>query len=105
MASNKTSPTILHIRDFVDHIGPDLTWPGKALAIQLQSPLNIPIQLDTQSDNIQPQEITTVIYIFYKTGNSHLYKANIFIYAWGSFLTTITKDEGLQIIVNINSIS
>jgi hypothetical protein len=46
MALNKNSPAILHIRDFIEHVEPDPTRPGKALAMQLQSSLNIPIQKD-----------------------------------------------------------
>lgn len=104
MASTKPSPAILYMRDFVDHAGPDPTRPGKDLAIQLKSPLNIPIQLDAQSDDVHRRQITTVIHFFCETGHSHLYQPDVFIYAHGSFLTTVTKEDGLQIILNANAV-
>jgi hypothetical protein len=104
MASTKTSPTILHMRDFVEHVGPDPTRPGKSLAMQLQSPLNIPFQLDAQSIDVQGQEIPTLIRFFCETAHLPLYEPEVFVYAWGSFLTTTTED-GLQIILNANAVS
>jgi hypothetical protein len=42
MTSNRPSPTILQIRDFINHVGQDPTHPGKGLVMQLHISLNIP---------------------------------------------------------------
>jgi hypothetical protein len=104
MAATKPSPAILHIRDFIDNVGPDQLRPGKAQAMQIQCSLNIPIQLDARSDDVQSREISTIIRFFCESGHSHLYEPNAFIYAWGSFSTT-TKDDELQISLNANAVS
>jgi hypothetical protein len=105
MASNRTLPAVLHIRDFIEDVAPDPTRPDKRLAMQLKSPLNIPIQLSMQSDDVEVQEIPTMICFFCETGHSHLYEPEVFVYAWGPFLTTITKDEGFHIILNAHTVS
>lgn len=51
MASSKSFPAILHVRDFVEHVEPDPTRPGKALSMQLRVALNIPFK-DIESDDV-----------------------------------------------------
>jgi hypothetical protein len=63
MPSNKSFPAILHIRDFIEHVEPDPTRPGKGLSMQLRVSLNISDK-DVQSDDVEQDDIPTLIRIF-----------------------------------------
>lgn len=80
MPSNKTCPVILHIRDFVDEVEQDPTRPGKGLSLQLRLSLNIP-EKDIQSDDVEQQDIPTVVRFFAEAGKLDTYQPNVFIYA------------------------
>jgi hypothetical protein len=60
MPSNSTYPAVIHIRDFVEHIEPDPTRPGKGQSMQLRISLNIPLK-DIQSEDVEHDEIPTLI--------------------------------------------
>src|ERR1700744_5598871 len=98
MTSNSTCPAIIHIRDFVEHVEPDPTRPGKGLSMQLRVSLNIPLK-DIQSDDVEQNEIPTLLRFFNEGNQSDLYKPNTFIYSSGSFLTTSSDDEEFHIII------
>lgn len=52
MASNSTCLAIIYIRDFVEHVEPNTTRPGKGFLMQLCISLNIPLK-DIQSDDVE----------------------------------------------------
>jgi hypothetical protein len=98
MPSNKSFPAILHVRDFVEHIKPDPTRPGKGLSMQLRVSLNIPFK-DIESDDVESNDIPTFIRFFNKGNHSDIYQPNTFIYSSGAFLTTLSKDDGFHIVL------
>ncbi|KAJ6168290.1 hypothetical protein N7497_001133 [Penicillium chrysogenum] len=98
MPSNSTFPAIIHIRDFVEHVEPDPTRPGKGLSMQLRISLNIPWK-DIQPDDVEQDDIPTLVRFFNEGNQSDLYKPNTFVYSSGSFLTTSSDDEELFHIV------
>lgn len=71
MASNSTCPTIIHIRDFVEHVEPDPTRPGKWFSMQLRISLNIPSK-DIHSDDMEQDEIPTLLRFFNEGNQSDL---------------------------------
>jgi hypothetical protein len=91
MPLNKSFPAILYLRVFIEHVELDLIRPGKGLALQLRVLLNIP-EKDAQSDDIEQQDIPTLVRFFSDLGQSDIYHENSFIYAWGSFLIATTQD-------------
>ena len=99
MTSNSTCPAIIYIREFVEHIKPDPTCPGKGLLIKLRISLNIPLK-DIQSDDIEQNKILILLRFFNKGNQSNLYKLNTFIYSSGSFLTTSSDNNELYIIIH-----
>lgn len=103
MPSNKSFPTVLHIRDFIEQVEQDPTRPGKGLALQLRISLNIP-EKDTQSDDVEQQDIPTMIRFFSDHGRSDIYNENCFVYAWGSFLTATTQDQGFHILLHAHTV-
>jgi hypothetical protein len=103
MTSNSTCPAIIHIRDFVEHVEPDPTRPGKGLSMQLRISLNIPLK-DIQSDDVEQDEIPTLLRFFDESKQSDLYKSNTFIYSSGSFLTTSSDNEEFHIIIHARTL-
>jgi hypothetical protein len=103
MALNKSFPAILHIRDFIEQVELDPARPGKGLALQLRISLNIP-KKDTESDDIEQQDIPTIVRFFSSPGQSDTYHENTFIYAWGSFLTATTQDQGFHILLHAHTV-
>jgi hypothetical protein len=103
MPSNKSFPAILHIRDFIEHVEPDPTRPGKGLSMQLRVSLNIPDK-DVQSDDVEQDDIPTLIRFFNEGNRPGLYQPNAFVYAWGSFLTNSSDSEGFHILLHANSV-
>jgi hypothetical protein len=77
MPSNKSFPAILHIRHFIENVEPDPTRPGKGISIQLRVSLNIPSK-DIQSDDVEQNEISTLIRFFNKGNRPNLYQPNCF---------------------------
>lgn len=63
MASNKTFPAVIHIRDFIERVKPDPTQPSKGLTLQLYASLNIPERY-TQSDNIKQRDVPALVRFF-----------------------------------------
>lgn len=103
MPSNTTCPAIIHIRDFIDHVEPDPTRPGKGLSIQLRLSLNIPWK-DVYSDDVEQDEIPTLVRFFNDGNQSDRYKPNTFIYSSASFLTTSSDDEEFHIVLHAHSL-
>lgn len=99
----RTFLAVIHIRDFINYIEQDPTCPGKGLALQLHVSLNLP-EKDAQSDNVEQKEVLALVCFFNVASRSDLYFSNTFIYAWGAFLTTITKDLGFYILLHAHSI-
>jgi hypothetical protein len=103
MSSNRSSPAILHVRDFVEHIEPDPTRPGKALSMQLCVSLNIPFK-DIESDDVESCEIPTLIRFFNEGNRSEICQPNAFVYSSGAFLTTSSEDEDFHIILHAHNL-
>lgn len=103
MPLNKSFPAILHVRDFIEQVEPDPTRPGKGLALQLRISLNIPAK-DDQSDDVEQQDILTLVRFFSDPGRSDIYHENTFVYAWGSFLTATTQDQGFHILLHAHTV-
>lgn len=103
MPSNSTFPAIIHIRDFVEHVEPDPTRPGKGLSLQLRVSLNLPWK-DIQSDDVEQDEILTLVRFFNEGNQSDLYKPNTFVYSSGSFLTTSSDDEEFHIVLHAHNL-
>jgi hypothetical protein len=103
MPSNTTYPAVLHIRDFIDHAEPDPTRPGNNLAIQLQVSLNVPYK-DICSDDVEQDDILTLIRFFNERNQPDLYQQNSFVYASDSFLTDCSDEEGFHILLHANTI-
>lgn len=101
--SNKSFPAILHIRDFTEHVEPDLTRPGEGLSMQLRVSLNIP-EKDVQSDDVEQDDIYTLIRFFNNGNRSDIYQPNAFVYAWGSFLTNSPDGEDFHILLHASSV-
>jgi hypothetical protein len=91
MPSNKSFLAILRIRDFIENVEPDSTRPGKGLSVQLRVSLNIPSE-DIQSDDVEQNEIPTLIRFFNEGNRPDLYQTNAFVFSSG-FLTTSSDDE------------
>jgi hypothetical protein len=103
MPSNGSLPAILHVRDFVEHVEPDPTRPGKALSMQLRVSLNIPFK-DIESDDVESKEIPTLIRIFNDGNQPDAYLPNTFVYSSGSFLTTLSDEDGFHIILHAHNL-
>ena len=103
MPPTGTFPAIIHIRDFINHVEPDPTRPGKGLALQLHVSLNLPDK-DAQSDDVEQKEVPTLVRFFTEASRSDLYRPNAFIYAWGTFLTTTTEDLGFHILLHAHTV-
>jgi hypothetical protein len=98
-----TYPAIIHVRNFVEHIEPDPARPGKGLSLQLRVSLNIP-RKEIQSDDVEQDEIPTLIRFFNDSNQPDLYKPNTFVYSSGSFLTTSSDDEKLHIVIHAHNL-
>ena len=103
MPSNKSFPAIIHVRDFIDSVEPDPTRPGRALSMQLGVSLNIPFK-DIESDDVESNEIPTLIRFFNEGNQSDIYQPNAFIYSSGAFLTTSSEDDGFHIILHAHNL-
>lgn len=87
----------------MEHVEQDPTRQGKGLSMQLRVSLNIP-QKDMQSDDVEQDEITTLITVFNKGNQSDLYKPNTFVYSSGSFLTT-SDDERFHTVLHAHNLN
>jgi hypothetical protein len=103
MSSTKVAPAILHIRDFLESVTPDPARPDQQSALQLHCLLNIPFQADYLSDDAEALRFLLLCF-FCPIGRSHLYEANVFIYAWGPFFTINGLDGQLQLILQANEL-
>lgn len=79
MPLNKSNPAVLHIQDFIEHVEPDPTRPGTNLALQLHVSLNI-LEKDVYSDNVEQDDIPTLIRFFADTNHTDSHQPNTFIY-------------------------
>lgn len=104
MSSNSTCPAIIHVRDFVEQVEPDPTRPGKGLSMQLRISLNIPLK-DIQSDDVEQDEVPTLVRFFNEGNQSDHYKPNTFVYSSGSFLTISSEDEEFHIIIQAHTLN
>lgn len=82
MPSQIYSPAILHLRDFINSVGPDPSRPGQGLALQIEASLHLPFQTDLYSDDVDLTGLPTTVHFFASLGNSQSYDSNKFIYAW-----------------------
>jgi hypothetical protein len=98
--SSSNNPAIIHLRDFVEAVGPDPTRLDQQAAIQLQIALNIPpVQPDEQSDDLDICSIPTLVRVYTLPGQSPLYQQDVFTYVMGSF-SMLTLDGQPQMTVN-----
>lgn len=104
MPSQVNSPAILHLRDFINSVGPDPSRPGQGLALQIEASLHLPFQTDLYSDDVELAELPTTIHFFASPGNSQSYDLNKLIYAWGSFLTCVDPDGFLHLILHAHEV-
>jgi hypothetical protein len=61
-------------------------------------------QTDLYSDDVELNELPTTIHYFASPGNSHSYEPDKFIYAWGSFLTSVDPGGSLHLIVHAHEV-
>ena len=104
MPSQVNSPAILHLRDFINSVGPDPSRPDQGLALQIEASLHLPFQTDLYSDDVELNELPTTIHYFASPGNSQSYEPDKFIYAWGSFLASVDPGGSLHLIVHAHEI-
>lgn len=104
MPSQANSPAILHLRDFIDSVGPDLSRPGQGLALQIEASLHLPFHADLYSDDVELAELPTTIHFFASPSNPQSYEPNKFIYAWGSFLTCVDPEGSLHLILHAHEV-
>jgi hypothetical protein len=88
----------------VDAMGPDLTRPAQSSALQLELTLHVPFHWDGQTDDVEAQDVRTLVRWFCEPGRSHLYEAGAFVYTWGSFLCQYTAEDGLEVVVQAHSV-
>lgn len=81
MPSQINSPAILHLREFIDSVGPDPSRPEQGLALQIEAPLHLPFQTNLYSDNVKLNKLPTTILYFVSPDNPQSYEPNKFIYA------------------------
>jgi hypothetical protein len=104
MPSQVNSPAILHLRDFIDSVGPDPSRPEQGLALKIEASLHLPFQTNLYLDDIELNELLTTIHFFASPGNPLSYEPNKFIYAWGSFLTSVGPDGSLHLILHAHKV-
>jgi hypothetical protein len=92
-------PTTFHIRDFIGEIGPDVTRPTQASALQLEPTLHGPYDFDAHSEDVEAKDVRTLLVRWFcEPGRAHLYERGAFVYAWGSFFCGYTSDDELEVI-------
>jgi hypothetical protein len=104
MPSQVNSPAILHLRDFIDTVGPDPSRPDQGLALQIRAALHLPFQTNLYSDDVELNELPTTIQFFASPSNPQSYEPNKFIYAWGPFLTSVDPDGVLHLILHAHEV-
>lgn len=104
MPSQANSPAILHLRDFINSVGPDPSRPQQGLALQIEASLHLPFQTDLYSDDVELTELRTTILFFASPVNSQSYEPGTFMYAWGSFLTSVDPDGSLHLILHAHEV-
>ena len=92
----------VHIRDFVDEMGPDTTRPTQASALQLELTLHVPYDLDVHSEDVEAKPC--LVRLFCEPGRAHLYEPGAFVYTWGVFVCGSTSDDELEVIVNAHAV-
>jgi hypothetical protein len=63
MPSQVNLPAILHLRDFINSVGPDPSRPDQGLALQIEASLHLPFQSDLYSDDVELTALPTTIRI------------------------------------------
>jgi hypothetical protein len=92
------------MRDLIDCVKPDPSRPNQVLALQIETSLNLPFQTDMYSDDVSVTELPTTIHFFASPNRHEDYEQNVFIYAWGPFLTCINSDGSLHLILYAHEI-
>ena len=88
MASDSTSPAILHMRDFINDVGPDPARPTQDRYFQILCSLTIPACHEANSDDVETDVfISTQVRFYADLSLSSNLAPEALIYAWGSFLT------------------
>src|SRR5579871_5145780 len=109
MSSRITNFTnTIHIRDFVLDVGPDHTRSDSSYSssqIEIQSDINIFEDDDIRDSSIIAEPIHACLRVFIKDPQvQDLYIPEAFFYAHGRFHTAVTRDNGMEIIVQVFSI-
>ncbi|CAI7619518.1 unnamed protein product [Penicillium pancosmium] len=105
MPSQANLPAILHLRDFLNSVGPDPFRPDQGLALQIETSLHLPFQTDLYSDDVELSDLLTTIHFFASPGNPQSYEPDKFIYAWGSFSTSVDPDGSLRLILHAHKLT
>jgi hypothetical protein len=101
MSSDSTSPAILHIRDFVDDLGPDPARPTQDRYFQILCSLTIPACYEANSDDVETDVfIPTQVRFYAALSLSSDLAPEALIYAWGSFLTNMNTLNELEILLH-----
>jgi hypothetical protein len=83
---SKSNLAIIHLRDFIEKVGPDPTCPDQTHILQIQASLNIPsVKPEEQSDDINVCPIPALIRFFTPAGRADLYQQDVFVYVRGPF--------------------
>lgn len=71
--------------------------------MQLRVSLNIPDK-DVNSEDVEQDDIPTLIRFFNEGNRPNLYQPNAFVYAWGSFLSNSSDSGDFHILLHANSV-
>lgn len=94
---------VIHIRDFVDAIGPDQNRPEDENYVKIHCSINV-FQEDNFFDmRITVEPIPCSIHTYLNRVDRETYNTDAFFYAAGRFSTAILEDE-LQIVVQALSL-
>ena len=66
-------------------MGPDVTRPTQASALQLELTLHVPYDFDVHLEDVEAKDVRTLVRWFCEPGRAYLYEPGAFVYAWGSF--------------------
>ena len=99
--SKESNLAIIHLRDFIEEVGPAPTRPDKTPTFQIQTTLNVPsIKPEEQSDDFDICPIPALVRFFTPASQLHLYQQDVFIYAWGPFHVSDRRHDQPTIMVN-----
>jgi hypothetical protein len=100
-------PNTIHIRDFVLNVGPDKTKSDSTTScyIEIQADVNVFADDEVHDSTIIVEPIHTCIRVYIKDPHIRaLYVPEAFFYAYGRFHTALTKENKMEIIVQVFSL-